>query len=155
MNSNSILFCCYKNDGSYYTCHVLILNQYILLTNYVMSNRSVCIWIRILRCWLSCLCCRQVSASILSTSCCSGCISSLCSIWGIGSILCWTSSTINVLTGTILLGTCNVGWIGSWACCWWVGSGTAVWGWGFILILCHLLLVKSLFFIFPIIKGYI
>lgn len=74
----------------------------IKLTNYVVADCPVCIWIRVLWCWLSCLCRWKISISIFSLSlgviasrpigCCCGfsnrtsvcrCIISTLWIWGL------------------------------------------------------------------------
>ena len=41
------------------------------LTNYIMANCTICLWIGVLWCWLRCLRCRQVAITILRLSSCS------------------------------------------------------------------------------------
>ena len=41
------------------------------LTNYIVANRPICLRVRVLWCWLSCLCCGQVAIAVLRLGSCS------------------------------------------------------------------------------------
>ena len=127
-------YCCYKNNGSYYTNSNYLPIIIDVLTNYIVTDCTVRIGVCILRSRLGSLCSWQVSASVLSTGCCTWCICSCSCIWSsIGAILCRTTCTVDILTSTILLSGRDIGRVWSLTARWRVGSCPAIWWRWFVL----------------------